>query len=72
MATSPGPGPIAVVHRVTIVTAFCGAIAFTAWAIAAGHAGAVVGGLAATVGIGIYLRNLRARLDAKLTPRMRR
>jgi hypothetical protein len=54
---------------VTITTALLGALAFTAWAIAAAHVGAAVGGLLATLGIGFYLRNLRARLDAKLTPR---
>lgn len=57
------------VHRVTITTAFVGALAFTAWAAAQRNLAAVVGGLAATLVVGLYLWNLRARLDAKLTPR---
>jgi ABC-type nitrate/sulfonate/bicarbonate transport system permease component len=63
-----GPGPVAVLHRVTIVTALLGAIAYTAWAATQGSALGVVAGLAVSAGIWAYLRNLRARLDAKLTP----
>lgn len=73
---SPGPGPVAVVHRVTIVIALLGALAYAAWEL---HGlvtendplAGVRAGLALLVGVGIglYLRNLRTRLDAKLTPR---
>jgi len=68
MPAQPGPGPVAVVHRITIVTALLGALAYTAWAVSDGSAAGVVAGLAATAVIWLYLRNLRARLDAKLTP----
>ena len=67
----PGPGSIAIVHRVTIATALLGAIAFTAWAIAQRNLAMVAGGGAATVVVALYLRNLRSRLAAKLTPRPR-
>jgi hypothetical protein len=59
------------VHRVTITTALVGALAFTAWAATQRNLAAVAGGLAAAVVVGLYLRNLRARLDEKLTPRRR-
>lgn len=73
---SSGPGPVAVVHRITIVVALLGALAYAAWEL---H-GAVTDGdalagmragiaLIVSLGIGVYLRNLRGRLDAKLTPR---
>jgi hypothetical protein len=71
-----GPGPVAVVHRLTIVTALLGALAYAAWELhgavtdgdwLAGVRGALA--LLVSVGIGLYLRNLRSRLDAKLTPR---
>ena len=75
MADRQGPGPLALVHRITIVTAFLGAIAYLVWEInqvfTTGGASAVVGALAAAavvVALGLYLRNLRARLDAKLRP----
>ena len=62
-------------HRITIVTAFLGAIAYLVWEInqvvTTGGASAIVGTLAAAavvVALGFYLRNLRARLDAKLRP----
>jgi hypothetical protein len=71
VASQQGPGAIAMVHRVTITTAFVGALAFTAWAAMQGNPAAVVGGLAAALVVGLYLRNLRARLDEKLTPRRR-
>ena len=71
----PGPGPVAVVHRLTIVTALLGALAYAAWELhgafttgdwLAGARAALA--LVVSVGIGVYLRNLRTRLDAKLTP----
>lgn len=71
MPPQPGPGPIAIVHRVTIVTALLGAMAFTVWAAVERRLGAGVGGLAATIAVGFYLRGLRGRLDEKLTPRAR-
>ena len=69
MPPTPGPGPLLAVHRITIVTALLGAVAYTAWAIGQGETAGAIGGLAATAVIGLYLRNLRARLAAKLTPR---
>ena len=71
MASTPSPGPIAIVHRVTITTALLGAIAFTVWAVAAQSVSAVLGGLAATLVVGLYRRDLRSRLAEKLTPRER-
>lgn len=72
---SRGPGPLAIVHRVTIGTAFLGALAYLAWevgqAVAGAGAGAVVrAALAAgvTVALGIYFLSLRS-LAARLTPR---
>ena len=59
---------IALVHRITIGTALAGAIAYTVWAVLQPDWPAAVGGVAATVAIGAYLRNLRARLDQKLGP----
>jgi len=73
-AATPGPGPLAPVHRITIVTALLGALAYLAFEahqLAVGTGGSVlrvVLALAATVAIAIYLRHLRARLAAKLTP----
>ena len=60
---------IALVHRITIGTALAGALAYTAWALYQPNVPAAVGGVVATVVIGAYLRNLRARLDQKLGPR---
>ena len=64
------------VHRVTIVTALLGALAYAAWELhGAVTEGDALAGLRAGIallvsaGIGVYLRNLRTRLDAKLTPR---
>ena len=74
MAAPTGPGPLAPVHRITIVTAFLGALAYLAFEVhqlAVGPDGSVlrvVLALAATVAIAVYLRSLRARLAAKLTP----
>jgi len=63
------------VHRITIVTAFLGALAYLAWEVnevaTTGEPEAVARALAAAafvVALGLYLRNLRARLDAKLRP----
>ena len=62
-------------HRITIVTAFLGALAYLAWELnQLLRTGDRIAGLRAllaavvVVGIGLYLRNLRARLDAKLRP----
>jgi hypothetical protein len=75
MAASPGPGPLAPVHRITIVTAFLGAVAYLVWElnelyVTRDPLAGVRAVLAAAVvaGLGLYLRNLRARLDAKLRP----
>jgi hypothetical protein len=51
------------------MVALFGAIAYVVWAIANQRPLGVLGGVAATVAIGLYLRNLRGRLDRKLTPR---
>ncbi|HJQ83795.1 MAG TPA: hypothetical protein VKA21_06960 [Candidatus Binatia bacterium] len=72
----PGPGPVAAVHRLLIVTALIGTLVYAAWAareVGRTHdALAGVGaGLAVVVaaGLALYLRRLRVRLSAKLTPR---
>jgi hypothetical protein len=67
-----GPGPVAWAHRLTIVTAFLGALAYAAWEFADGGRGASVRGVLAlgvAAGFGLYLRRLRTRLIDKLTPR---
>jgi uncharacterized membrane protein len=74
MPASSGPGPLAPVHRITIVTAFLGALVYLAFEVrqlwsGTGSALRVVLALAATAALGLYLRNLRARLIAHLTPR---
>ncbi len=56
------------VHRITIATAFAGALAYAAWGVWESNVLAVAMGLVAAVAIGAYLRNLRARLDRKLRP----
>jgi hypothetical protein len=63
------------VHRITIITAFLGALAYLVWEIndvlTTGTAAAVarcVAAAAFVVALGLYLRNLRARLHAKLRP----
>jgi hypothetical protein len=75
MAPRQGPGPLAAVHRITIVTAFVGALAYLAWEVnqvvrtrepLAGLYAVLAA--AVVVGLGFYLHNLRARLDAKLRP----
>jgi len=75
VAAAQGPGPLAPVHRITIITAFLGALAYLAWELnqLIRHPDAeslVLAILAAgvAVALGFYLRNLRARLEAKLTP----
>ena len=75
MADARGPGPLAPVHRITIITAFLGSLAYLAWEInevvTTGTAAAVarcVAAAAFVVALGFYLRNLRARLEAKLRP----
>jgi hypothetical protein len=74
MADTPGPGPLAPVHRITIVTALLGALAYLAFEVKHlidGPGGSILRvllALAATMAIGVYLRSLRARLAAKLTP----
>ena len=75
VASTQGPGPLAPVHRITIITAFLGALAYLAWELnqLIRHPDAeslVLAVLAAgvAVALGFYLRNLRARLEAKLTP----
>jgi uncharacterized membrane protein (DUF2068 family) len=71
-----GPGPLAPVHRITIWTAFLGALAYLAFEvkqIVDGAPGAsvvrVALALAAALAIAAYLKHLRARLADKLTPR---
>jgi hypothetical protein len=78
VATSPGPGPLAIVHRITIWTALGGALAYLAWEathLAAGWNGPgamrTLLALVATVGIAVYLRSLRG-LAARLTPGTKR
>jgi hypothetical protein len=75
VAAPQHPGPLAPVHRITIVTAFLGALAYLAWEVnQVARTGEVLAGLrallaaAVVVALGYYLRNLRARLDAKLRP----
>jgi hypothetical protein len=75
VAAPQGPGPLAPVHRITIITAFLGALAYLAWELnQLFRTGEALAGLraalaaAVTVALGFYLRNLRARLDAKLRP----
>ncbi|MFN8545494.1 MAG: hypothetical protein U0807_14965 [Candidatus Binatia bacterium] len=70
-----GPGPLAVVHPLLIVTAILAVLGYAVREIAAfrstGEREAAVGALlavAAAVGLGIYLRSLRG-LAARLTPR---
>ena len=62
-------------HRITIITAFFAALVYLAWEInEAVTTGSLVAGVravlaaAVAVALGLYLRNLRARLNAKLSP----
>jgi hypothetical protein len=76
MARRPaGPGPVAAVHRILIVTALVGAIVFAGWEVREffrdGGTGAAVGAVIAfgvACGIAVYFRSLR-NLGAKLSPR---
>jgi hypothetical protein len=75
MAASQGPGPLAPVHRITMITALLGALAYLGWELnQLFHTGDLLTSLRAllaagvVVGLGFYLRNLRERLDAKLRP----
>jgi len=70
-----GPGPVAAVHRLFIVTALAGALVYALWELrefvrdgARGAAVAATLGFTASAGIAVYLRSLRG-LGAKLTPR---
>jgi hypothetical protein len=70
-----GPGPVAAVHRILIVTALIAALFYTAWeARESTRTGETLGLVRAaiaflvSIGIGAYLRTLRG-LGAKLTPR---
>jgi hypothetical protein len=63
------------VHRITIFTAFLGALAYLVWELnQLFRGGEALAGLRAilaavvVVALGFYLRNLGARLDAKLRP----
>ena len=63
-------------HRITIITAFLGALAYLAWELNqlvqrrdAESLVLVLLAAGAAVALGFYLRNLRARLEAKLSPR---
>ena len=73
MAVSRGPGPVAAVHRILIVTALAGALVYALWELREARAGdggaALRAALAFAVcaGITLYLRSLRG-LRAKLTP----
>jgi len=76
MASKPGPGPIAPVHRITIWTAFLGALAYLAFEAAQIARGAesaswlrAVAAALGVIAIGAYLRNLGSRLNERLTPR---
>jgi len=63
------------VHRITIITAFLAALVYLVWEVnevvtTGGPLAGVRAILAAAVAVALrlYLRNLRARLDAKLSP----
>jgi hypothetical protein len=69
-----GPGPVAAVHRIFIVTALIGALAYTVWSTAefrrTGAPTAVLGaalGVLVAAGMVLYLRKLRG-LGRRLTP----
>jgi hypothetical protein len=64
---APGPGPVAVVHRITIATALVGALAYAFWAAYQPNLPAAAAGLAVAVALAVYLWNARARLARKLT-----
>ena len=54
-------------HRITIATALAGAVAYAVWAASQRNWLATATGVAGVVVIAVYMRNLRARLDRKLT-----
>src|SRR2546426_7278810 len=70
-----GPGPVAWAHRLLIGTALAGAIFYTAWEFrgytSSGEPAALARAgiaLVASGALALYLRGLRARLAARLTP----
>ena len=72
---SSGPGPVAAVHRILIVTALGATLFYAGWeARESMRTGEMLGlvraavALVVSIGIGVYLRSLRG-LAAKLTPR---
>jgi hypothetical protein len=74
-SSGPGPGPVAAVHRILIVTALVATLFYAAWeARESMRTGETLGfvraalACAVSIGIGVYLRALRG-LGAKLTPR---
>ena len=67
MPPAAGPGPVAVVHRITIATALVGALAYALWALYQPDPLAAAAGLAVAVALAVYLWNARARLARKLT-----
>lgn len=73
MPPSAGPGPLAPVHRITIWTSFVGALVYLGFEVRqlASGGGSILNvllALGASVALGVYLRTLRTRLAAKLTP----
>lgn len=67
MPPATGPGPIALVHRITIGTALAGALAYAVWAAYQPNLLAAAAGVAVAAALGAYLWNARARLARKLT-----
>ena len=70
-----GPGPVAAVHRLLIVTALIATLFYAAWEVREStRTGETLGLIRSAVAfliaiaIGVYLRSLRG-LGAKLTPR---
>jgi hypothetical protein len=70
-----GPGPVAWAHRLLIVTALAGGLCYTLWEfrgyVDSGDRSALLRaalGLMASAAIALYLRGLRGRLAARLTP----
>jgi hypothetical protein len=62
-----GPGPIALVHRITIGTALAGALAYAVWAAYQPNPLAAAVGIVVAAALGAYLWNARDRLARKLT-----
>ncbi len=67
MPRADGPGPIALVHRITIATALAGALAYAVWAARQPDPLAAAVGVAVAAALGAYLWNARDRLARKLT-----